>query len=271
MNLIQSKTVSFFNLVKGIREGDGIRPSGDLRSTKNLVIQVSDKQTICICQSIPPFTNWNKNRPPDPVRVGEIKEYYLKEKLTVVPGIIYAWEKSDDDDSPLQIYDGIHRLLAAKELMTQGQFTFLLCIYKTDDENLIIKDFKALNKSCPVPVLYTEENENLLKRIVCENVVAELCKKYPTFVSPSRKPYKYNFNRDSVLEFLSELEIDWNISGLSTIIIQELSGLNWVAKDFVQRNNINVPKKCDFHNFYLWYLEKSFIKEKLEKSLRNFF
>lgn len=251
--------MNLFNLIKA-------------RDNKNIQIDISDKQTI-FCKNFLEnleFINWNKNRPPDQTRIRELKEYYLCEKINFIPGIIYAWYKSDNE--PLQIYDGIHRLIAAKELYETEQikFTFLLCIYKTEDENLIIKDFKALNKSCPVPTLYTEENENLLKRVVCENVVAELCKKYPTFVSPSRKPFRYNFNRDCTLEFLSELDIDWSISGLSNILIQELNGLNWVAKDFVKRNGINAPKKCDFHNFYLWFLEKSFIHDTLQKSLRNY-
>jgi hypothetical protein len=235
---------------------------------ENVLIQVSEKQTICVYNQIPEFVNWNKNRPPDVTRIRELKEYYLHENISIVPGIIYAWYKTPSE--PLEIYDGIHRLLAAKELENECSFTFLLCTFTTDDESLIIKDFKAINKSCPVPTLYTDENNNLLKRVVCENVVSELCNKYPTFVSSSRKPYRYNFNRDCILEFLSELQIDWSVSGLSNIIIQELIGLNYIAKDFVHRNNITTPKKCDFHNFYLWYLEKSVIRDKLEKSLRNY-
>lgn len=110
----------------------------------------------------------------------------------------------------------IHRILAAKELLESEnnlEFTFLMCIYKIEDEELIIKDFKAINKSCPVPTLYTDEQNELtlLKRVICENVVSELCKRYQPFVSPSRKPYKYNFNRDVILEWLSEFEVDWGV------------------------------------------------------------
>lgn len=148
---------------------------------EDIVIQLSDKQTIQLYTQIPEFTNWNKNRPPDVTRINELKEYYISEKVKFIPGIIYAW----DNDSSLQIYDGIHRLLAANELLNEYEnleFTFLMCIYKTQYEDLIIKDFKAINKSCPVPSLYTDDqNElSLIKRVVCENVVGELCKKYQT-------------------------------------------------------------------------------------------
>lgn len=245
------------------------------KKTKNIkediLINVSEKQTLQICDKIPEFINWNKNRPPDQLRINELKEYYISENIKMIPGIIYAWE----NNSELQIYDGIHRILAAKELLDEYeniQFVFLICLYKTDDENLIIKDFKAINKSCPVPTLYTDEqNElSLVKRVVCENIVSELCKKYKEFLSPSRKPYRYNFNRDVILEWISEFEVDWNIKNLSNIIIQELQGLNYFAKDYVYRNNITTPKKCNFHNFYLWYLDKSFIRNKIEGSIKNY-
>lgn len=238
---------------------------------QDILIEVSDKQTIQKCTKIPEFTNWNKNRPPDETRINELKEYYISEKVKIIPGIIYAW----DNNETLQVYDGIHRILAAKELLESEnnlEFTFLMCIYKTEDEELIIKDFKAINKSCPVPTLYTDEQNELtlLKRVVCENVVSELCKRYQPFVSPSRKPYKYNFNRDVILEWLSEFEVDWGVKNLSNIMIQELQGLNYVAKDYVQRNKIDIPKKCNYHNFYLWYLDKAFIRHKLEHSIKNY-
>lgn len=235
------------------------------KTQKDFAIEVSDKQTIYICKKIPDFVNWSKNRPPDTTRINHLKEYYVAEKVEFIPGIIYAWDNGDK----LQIYDGIHRVLAAKELNLQ--FTFLMCVYKTDNEDLIVKDFKAINKSCPVPTLYTDDQNEmtLLKKLVCENVVEELCKKYYAFISPSRKPFIYNFNRDVIIEWLSEFKIDWNIKNLSIIIIQELQGLNFVAKDYVERNKINTPKKCKFHNFYLWYLSKSFIQDKLEQHINN--
>lgn len=164
--------------------------------------------------------------------------------------------------------------MAAKELQLSNNinFTFLLNITKTNNEDVIIDDFKSINKSCPVSILYTEMNEqiNLIKRVVYENIVSELCNKYKDFVSPSRKPFKYNFNRDVTLEFFSELNIDWNIRGLSNIVLQELYGLNFIAKDFAIRNKLQIPRKCEYHNFYLWFLDKNFIKEKLEYSIKKY-
>lgn len=233
------------------------------------LIKVSEKQTIQLLKysDIKQFINWNKNRKPDESRIAELKDFYIKNNTVVIPGIIYAW----DNDS-LEIYDGIHRLLAAKDIYDnyKKNFTILLSVLKTSNENDVILDFKALNKSCPVPILYTEES-SLYKRRVCEDVVSELCKRYIQFVSPSRKPYQHNFNRDNTLDWLSEFDIDWTLKGLKDIIIQELNGLNFVAKDFVSRNHIQVPKKCDYHNFYLWYLEKNFIRKKIENAVKHYY
>lgn len=244
-----------------------------IKQFKRTTINVSDIQNIYVYESfkdVPEFINWNKNRPPDETRINELKIYYSTNNTKVIPGIIYGWQK--DNKSKIEIYDGIHRILAASELYKEKQqnFTILLSIMKIQNENFVISDFKAINKSCPVPILYTEETP-IYKKNVCEHVINQLCEKYQAFLSPSRKPFQHNFNRDATLDWLSEFDIDWTLNGLSGIILQELSGLNYIAKDFVTRNNIKPPKKCEFHNFYLWYLEKDVIKKKIESSVRQYY
>jgi hypothetical protein len=242
-----------------------------VKQFKRSFINVSDIQNIYVYESfkdVPEFINWNKNRHPDESRINELKLYYSKNNTKVIPGIIYGWQKNSK--SKVEIYDGIHRILAASQLYkeTQQNFTILLSILKTEDENVVISDFRAINKSCPVPILYTEET-SIYKKNVCEYVINKLCENYKAFVSPSRKPFQYNFNRDVTLEWLSEFDIDWTLNGLQDIILQELNGLNHAAKNFVLRNNIKSPKKCEFHKFYLWYLEKDFIKRKIETSIKE--
>ena len=205
--------------------------------------------------------NWNKNRPHDTVRVNDIKEHYLKKKTTILPGIIYGWK----NNHILEIYDGIHRLLEAFEM---GALDILIQIYYTDDESLIIEDFKNINKSISVPVIYLEQN-NFIKRRVCENVAIHLCEKYPRFISPSRNCHPQNFNRDNVIDLVSKLQVDFGIKNLENIIIQELAGLNYQAKDYVIKNKIQVPQKSNYHNFYLFFLEGSFIRTKLEFSINR--
>lgn len=206
------------------------------------------------------FHNWCKNRPPDNVRVEQICNFFKNNQIKIVPGIIYTW-KTDDK---YIVYDGIHRLLAAK--LYDNPIKLLISVRETCKEQDIIDDFININKSVSVPSVYMDEN-NVLKKMVCENVAKELCNKYPSFVSPSRNPYQYNFNRDNLIEFLSTLEIDFSKHNVDVQILNELMGLNHIAFDYVLRNKVNRPKKCDYHKFYLWFLDKSYIKKKIEQVL----
>ncbi len=203
--------------------------------------------------------NWNKNRPYDRVRVDDIKQYYKNNNITIIPGIIYAWK----NNNIIEIYDGIHRYMASQEI---GNMFLLIQIFDTKDETLIINDFKNINKSISVPIIYLEE-DNYIKRSVCENVVKYMCEKYKNHVSPSKNCQSQNFNRDNLIDFISKLQIDFTIKNLDHILIQELHGLNYQAKDYVNKNKIIIPKKCLFNNFYLFYLHESFIKDKLESSI----
>jgi len=206
--------------------------------------------------------NWNKNRPHDPVRIKDIKNYFIEKQQTVIPGIIYGWK----NEETIEIYDGIHRLLAGFE--TDPNMELLIQVYSTVDEKLIIEDFKNLNKSISVPTIYIQEN-NYYKRTVCENVVKHFCEKYPKHVSASRNCQTQNFNRDLFIEFISKLNIDFSRKALDTIIIQELSGINFQAKDYVKKHKVDVPQKSHCSNFYLFFLQELFIKDKLEISINR--
>ena len=205
------------------------------------------------------ITNWSKNRQPDDVRIKDVSRYYAENNIMLIPGVIYAWQRPNTDK--LEIYDGIHRLLAAYEY--GEDMICILCIKITNNENEIINDFTNINKSISVPSIYLEDT-NIFKKMVCQNVVEMLCKKYPTFVSPSRKPYVYNFNRDNLIEFISTFDVDFCKSRIDVEIFNELMGLNAYAEDFVKRNKVDHPKKCNYHKFYLFYLERDYIKTKIE-------
>jgi hypothetical protein len=62
---------------------------------------------------------------------------------------------------------------------------------------------------------------------------------------------------------ISTLQIDFEKNNVDNIIIQELVGLNFQAKDYVNKNKIPVPQKSHFYNFYLFFLQESFIKNQL--------
>ena len=205
--------------------------------------------------------NWNKNRPYCNVRVKEIKKYYEENDIEIIPGIIYFWS----NNNILYILDGLHRYTAAKKL--NKNINIIININYTDNEQEIINEFININKSISIPTIYIENDS--IKKIICESTVSKLCISYSQFISSSRNPHVYNFNRDKLIEFLSELKINFNNKDLllSNKIYTQLMNLNKIAKRNVINGNIKHPKKCDKYNFFLFYLEKHFIKKEIEKEI----
>src|SRR5574343_1223964 len=91
--------------------------------------------------SISDIVNWSKNRPPDNVRIEQIRKYYQDNNVDLIPGIISAWKK----DNEYIVYDGIHRLLAAYQY--SQDMSLILQVNCTDREQDIIDDFLNINKS----------------------------------------------------------------------------------------------------------------------------
>lgn len=197
------------------------------------------------------FVNWSKNRPPDPIRIAQIRDYFMNKNTELIQGVICVWKHGGQ----YHVYDGIHRLHAALQL--DHEMTALIQVFSTDKEQDVIDDFTNINKSINVPVIYLEET-NWMKR------------KRVSFVSPSRNPYRYNFNRDNLVDFLSTLEIDFSMQGVDKILLNEFEGLNLRAMDYVASNKIKHPSKCNYHKFWLFYLEKGLIKHCLENACKRF-
>jgi hypothetical protein len=207
--------------------------------------------------------NWEKNRPVDNIRVNEILEYYQNQKIDIAPGIIYCWA----NNNKLYIYDGLHRYTAVEKLNEitdyKKNLKILVQINYSLDECDIVKDFININKSIPIPQIYLE-NESLIKKQTCQNIADNLCRKFPNFISTSRKPHIYNFNRDLIVDFISTLNIDFKIKNADKKVFNLLIKINLEAKEDILKNNIIHPKKCDKYNFYLFYKEKYYIKTFIE-------
>jgi hypothetical protein len=212
--------------------------------------------------------NWIKNRPADKTRVNEIYQYYKDEEIDLIPGITYVWYHL----KKLYIYDGLHRFLAAQKLVKNDNkdIKILLHINLSKNEEDIIEEFIKINKSIPIPSIYLD-NELLIKKQICQNIAEEFCKQYPDFISTSRKPHIYNFNRDLLIEWFSTFKIDFHIKNLDKIIFKILLKLNEKAKQQIISGNIQHPKKCDKYNFYIFFLEKEYIKSEIENNIKRLF
>lgn len=214
------------------------------------------------------FLNWIKNRTPDLARIDEIYNYYVDEKISLIPGTISVWKPYNS----YHIYDGLHRFLAAKKAIDNNKLDniqLILYINLTTDENKIINDFKNINKSIPLPYIYTDETENLIKKQICQNIVEELVNRFPDFNSPSRRPHRFNFNRDMLIEFISTFEINFNIKNLDKIIFKMLLLLNEKAKNDIKNSNFKCPSKCNKYGFYLFYLSQDYIKDQIEQKINE--
>lgn len=211
------------------------------------------------------FTNWEKNRPADMIRVYQIKEHILNNDITLIPGIISCWVK----DGVYQIYDGIHRFLAAK-LVVQSQASsklyLMIRVLNARNEQDVMNDFVNLNKSICIPSIYVEDT-SVLKKTICQEIAAKLCKKYPSFVSPARRPVFYNFNRDGLVDWISTWNIDFSKQDVQELAFQTLLNINKEAKAYVEKMEIETPKKCEAHDFYLFYFDRDVIRRSVEKVL----
>lgn len=201
---------------------------------------------------------WRLNRPVDTLRVEAITTYFSIEEIKVIPGQISGWVNEEEE---LEIYDGFHRYSSANDSM----YIYIKILHTKNLED-VIKDFKNINMSVSVPELYLEESTNR-KREVCENLAQKMCDTFPNCRSPSRNPQPQNFNRDNFIELISSLNVDFYTRNLEVKLWNEILGLNREARQYTTSHKIKTPKKCDWNNFWLFYLSRDFIRSKLEESV----
>lgn len=209
--------------------------------------------------------NWKKNRAPDNVRVKQIAlQYTDNDKVYLVDGIMSAWNPKGTDI--LYIYDGIHRYLASKEFPKN---LVLIKIISSDNEDLVIQDFKKINKSVSIPYLFLED-KNELKITVCNSVMELIAEQWPNNQSPSRKPWPCNYNRDTFMEnVLSQLKIDFTLPNIDKLLFEALLVTNQYAKKYTIDNQIKTYKKSEITGFYLTYVGWNSLKYKIEQCIKN--
>lgn len=226
-----------------------------------------DKQSIYFIKirdlksKYPVIKSWNLNRPADEMRVMEIKKYFEDNKVTLIPGQICGWV---NEINQLEIYDGWHRFSACNDTM----YAYVKILHSNNHKD-VINDFKLINMSISVPELYLKEN-TLLKKKVCENLATRLCEKFPDCRSTSRNPQPQNFNRDSFIEMIASLNINFELENVEIKIWTELLGLNKEAQAYTKTHNIKTPKKCQFTGFWLFFLNREFIKVKIEEAINRY-
>lgn len=207
--------------------------------------------------------NWEQNRAPDIIRIKEMREKYIISPKEIIPGIIYAYRVGNK----LIIIDGIHRFEAFKSINTQ--LSLIIQVYKENvSKEYLLNEFIDINSSVPLPELYKNIEEKHEKASFCEEVVRKLIEKWPKHVSPSRFNQPQNFNRDNIIDMLSNLDINFKIDNVDKVF-NLLMTLNEQSRKDVESMCIQVPRKCYQNNCFLFYKSFETIKNYIKNNLHE--
>lgn len=193
--------------------------------------------------------NWKYNREADSHRIEKIREYMENSGDMIVPGLVCAWSS----ENSLQIYDGFHRFSACSNI---ENCKILIKIKTTSDEALIKKDFELVNKSLYVPALYLETN--LEKNRVCEEVFNLMKNTFPKNISFSNNPQQQNFSKNSIVEIVSLLHVDFTENLISNKIYLEFLRINEIIKNLGLKPRY---KKTSITGFWLFFWSNEKIVE----------
>ena len=139
---------------------------------------------------------WKYNRPPTESRISEIREWNCQFKrmdgllnLAYVPG------------DGLVCFEGNHRRLALIDL----DITVMVDILWDVTDEIVMHEFRRINKSVSVPELYVAETEAGLKLEILQYVTA-FRKKYGLHETSSDRPQRPNFNADGLIDQITRLQ-----------------------------------------------------------------
>jgi len=154
--------------------------------------------------------SWKRNRVYDEKRVKAIRKHY--KNGGVIDGIIYLAAIKDR----LVCYDGNHRRLALELCDIKG--SVIVDIMWLSSDEAVCDRFNLINKAISVPTLYLETKASKRKDIeelkaykmkaIIIDYVANMCVKYEIFQSSSRHCHIPSFNRDVLIEDITDLYED---------------------------------------------------------------
>jgi hypothetical protein len=207
-----------------------------------------------------PIENWKHNRPPDEVRVAEIKEFIHKQGNDILqPFYIHYNSKKEI----YEVLDGIHRYSAMKgaeeHISDKIVFVHLFVDYSCGS---LVDIFENLNKTVPVPELYIGQPQaDTTKKDIIEDVAEQWKNQYKSHFTNSKTSYQIpNIIRDSFINILSELYTSYNVRTKAKLL-ELLERGNSNIKDYIiaDVSSVEIPinfsdkqkKKCHDSGCYL--------------------
>ena len=184
---------------------------------------------------------WKFNRPPDLSRLSEIRAWMSEfKRMDGVLNLAYVLGEG------LVCFEGNHRRLALDGI----DITVFVDILWDVSHEVVVHEFRRLNKSICVPDLYVTENHYAVRDSV-EKAVQEFRKKYPSMESSSGRPQRPNFNRDKLTDELFRVHKELGIS-IEDLMVK-LSSLNETLKasDKTKLSDL-VKQKCEKSGLWLF-------------------
>jgi hypothetical protein len=191
-----------------------------------------------------PITPWKFNRPPDSGRVDEIRTFMKEAKR--VDGFIYL----ACINHQLVCYESNHRREALKEGMPDDMAQILVDVLWDATDDMVKAEFFRLNKSVSVPDLYVDSSgEESVTAVLA--AVDTFCTKYPKARSPSGRPNRPSYNRDTFTQEFVRIMKELHISAEE--LLSRLERLNVEMSTRPRgRLTVNVAGKCEASGLWLF-------------------
>ena len=206
--------------------------------------QISDTSVYAIPMDVfktLDIKQWKFNRPPDISRLSEIRAWMSEFKR--MDGVLNLAYISGEG---LVCFEGNHRRLALDGL---DIIVFVDILWDVSHE-VVVHEFRRLNKSVCVPDLYISESRYELKEQI-ERAVSDFRKKYSSMESPSGRPQRPNFNRDKFTDELFRLHKELGLS-IDTLM-EKLDSLNEsLKKQDKTKLSDSVKQKCEKSGLWLF-------------------
>ena len=192
--------------------------------------------------------NWEFNRPPDMIRIPEIKAQL--EKQDFVDGFIYLFNKDGD----LFCYDGIHRIEALKTIESDINHIIIIHYYPDYNEDVIKKKFKMLNKCVPVPELYTRAHKELDKKNLIENIVKFAITEYKSMFKPTNRPNLPHENRDNFTNKIQHVieTLELTFENTKKLLLEYNDVIKNRQPSFLKKLSEKQINKCKTYDCYIF-------------------
>lgn len=172
---------------------------------------------------------WKYNRPPSDERIAEIRKW--NEQFGRMDGVLNLAYVPQDG---LVCFEGNHRRLALRGL----NICVLADILWDVSDDIVMHEFRRINKSVSVPDLYVAETEASLK-LEIENAVNAFRKMYPTHETTSARPQRPNFNRDGLVDQFTRIQRE-----TGRTVAEIVARLHELNAEYAQQDTTKLSAKC---------------------------